>query len=187
MHAERWPNMTRGQGNWSEERIELLRSLLEQRLSARVVAMRLGGGVTRNAVIGKAKRMGFALQSPTNPPPPRYIVDSTTTAPRKRRVYVTPGRLTREMTPRVRVAPTPEPEPLVIHEDVYVAPEDRKGVLELTSADCKWPIGDPREADFHFCGGPRVPGLPYCEGHCKRAYQTVQEVDARRQHARRAA
>lgn len=186
MHAERWPDARRGQGNWSQERVELLKKLLEQRLSARVVAQRLGG-VTRNAVIGKAKREGFALQSPSNPPMPRYIVDAQATAPRKKRVPCPPGRITQNVTPRVRIAPTFPAEPVVIHEDIYVAPADRKGILELTESSCKWPIGDPREADFHFCGGPRVPGLPYCEGHCKRAYQTVQEVDARRLRAMKAA
>ena len=186
MHAERWPDARRGQGNWSQERVELLKKLLEQRLSARVVAQRLGG-VTRNAVIGKAKREGFALQSPSNPPMPRYIVEAQTTAQRKKRIPPPPGRITQNVTPRVRIKPTFPAEPVVIHEDIYVAPADRKGILELTESSCKWPIGDPREADFHFCGGPRVPGLPYCEGHCKRAYQTVQEGDARRLRAMKAA
>jgi GcrA cell cycle regulator len=186
MHAERWPDARRGQGNWTKDRVELLRKLLEQRLSARVVALRLGG-VTRNAVIGKAKREGFALQPPTSPPLSRYIVEAQTSAPRKRRVHVTPDRITQNVTPRVRIAPTFPAEPVVIHEDIYVAPENRKGVLALTESDCKWPIGDPREADFHFCGGPRVPGMPYCEGHCKRAYQSSQEIATRQTRAMRKA
>jgi GcrA cell cycle regulator len=171
---------------WTVERTELLRQLLERRLTARAVALRLGN-VTRNAVIGKARRMGFALQSQSNPLMPRYIVNEQATPPRKKRVPRHAGRITQAVTPRVRIAPTFPVEPVVIHEDIYVAPENRKGVLQLTESDCKWPIGDPREADFHFCGGKRVPGMPYCEGHCKRAYQTVQEVDARRVRAMKAA
>jgi GcrA cell cycle regulator len=186
MHAERWPDARRGQGNWTEERVELLRKLLEQRLSARVVALRLGG-VTRNAVIGKAKREGFALQPPTSPPLPRHVVEAQTSAPRKRRVYVTPGRITQNVTPRVRIAPDYPAEPIVIHEDIYVAPHLRKGVIDLEPGDCRWPIGDPRESEFHFCGGKALPGLSYCEGHCRRAHQTVQEVDARRLRAMKAA
>ncbi len=36
--------------------------------------------------------------------------------------------------------------------------------------ECFWPFGDPRDADFHFCGEEIVPGRPYCPGHCARAY-----------------
>lgn len=182
MHAERreFP-----QNLWSDDRVKRLRQLLQEGLSARQVAQRLGN-VTRNAVIGKAKRMGFALRASTAPPQPAYMVNRTS-SPRRRYTRVAAGRLTQDITPRVRYRPEFPPDSVVIHEDIYVAPENRKGVLALTSADCRWPIGDPREADFHFCGGPRVPGMPYCEGHCKRAYQTVQEVDARRLRAMRAA
>lgn len=35
---------------------------------------------------------------------------------------------------------------------------------------CQWPIGDPRDEDFRFCGAPAVEGRPYCDRHCARAY-----------------
>ena len=35
---------------------------------------------------------------------------------------------------------------------------------------CKWPIGDPGDADFHFCGSPSVAARPYCPEHCAIAY-----------------
>lgn len=37
---------------------------------------------------------------------------------------------------------------------------------------CQWPIGDPRDADFHFCAATPVPGRPYCRAHCEMAYST---------------
>jgi len=37
---------------------------------------------------------------------------------------------------------------------------------------CLWPLGDPGEPDFHFCGMPAIEGKPYCPGHCARAYIT---------------
>ena len=37
--------------------------------------------------------------------------------------------------------------------------------------DCRWPIGDPQHADFHFCGAPRVAGRPYCQAHTQAAIQ----------------
>jgi GcrA cell cycle regulator len=44
-------------------------------------------------------------------------------------------------------------------------------ILTLTDRICKWPIGDPRDADFHFCGRGSAEGLPYCSDHARRAYQ----------------
>jgi hypothetical protein len=46
-----------------------------------------------------------------------------------------------------------------------------KTVATLEKNDCRWPIGDPREADFHFCGAHQVPGRPYCELHWRMAFQ----------------
>lgn len=54
-------------------------------------------------------------------------------------------------------------------DDVLVA--ERKTLVALGDTDCRWPIGDPRESDFHFCGRPKVQGLPYCEPHVRRAHQ----------------
>ena len=41
----------------------------------------------------------------------------------------------------------------------------------LNSTCCRWPIGDPQDAAFHFCGGSAIAGLPYCQGHAVRAYK----------------
>jgi GcrA cell cycle regulator len=46
-----------------------------------------------------------------------------------------------------------------------------KTVATLEKNDCRWPIGDPRHADFHFCGAPQTPGRPYCELHWRMAFQ----------------
>jgi GcrA cell cycle regulator len=45
-----------------------------------------------------------------------------------------------------------------------------KTVETLETNDCRWPIGDPRHADFHFCGAPKVPRGPYCELHWRMAF-----------------
>jgi GcrA cell cycle regulator len=47
----------------------------------------------------------------------------------------------------------------------------RKTVTTLEPRDCRWPIGDPRQEDFHFCGAPQVPGQPYCGEHLRLAFQ----------------
>jgi hypothetical protein len=47
----------------------------------------------------------------------------------------------------------------------------RKTVTTLEPRDCRWPVGDPRQADFHFCGEPQVPGQSYCGAHLRLAFQ----------------
>ena len=46
-----------------------------------------------------------------------------------------------------------------------------KTVATLERHDCRWPIGDPRHADFHFCGAPQLEGRPYCELHWSMSFQ----------------
>jgi len=46
--------------------------------------------------------------------------------------------------------------------------------LTLTHSTCRWPIGDPTEKEFHFCGGSSEVGEPYCEHHSKVAFQPSQ-------------
>lgn len=43
---------------------------------------------------------------------------------------------------------------------------------------CLWPIGDPGDEDFHFCGEPAIPGKPYCAVHCAKAYITRSRSDS---------
>ncbi len=47
----------------------------------------------------------------------------------------------------------------------------RKTMADLQAKDCRWPLGDPREQGFHFCGAPQLAGRPYCELHWRMAFQ----------------
>jgi GcrA cell cycle regulator len=49
--------------------------------------------------------------------------------------------------------------------------QTRTSLLDLNEKVCKWPIGHPGDADFHFCGRPSNAGFPYCNDHCLVAYQ----------------
>ena len=49
--------------------------------------------------------------------------------------------------------------------------QTRTTLLDLNEKVCKWPIGHPDDADFHFCGRPSNAGFPYCNDHCLVAYQ----------------
>ena len=53
------------------------------------------------------------------------------------------------------------------------APPKKVGIVRLIDLKintCRWPIGDPKDEDFHFCGEPTVTGKPYCLVHCQEAY-----------------
>lgn len=62
------------------------------------------------------------------------------------------------------IDPTPLQEPIV-------PIGQRKTMETLMVDDCRWPIGDPQVADFHFCGSRKVDGHPYCDFHLRRASQ----------------
>ena len=129
---------------WTDDRIETLRKLWDDGLSASQIAKELGEGVTRNAVIGKAHRLGLK----SRPSPVKTDKDKKK-APTKRAVKKDAKKLVT--------------------------------LLDLTDRMCKWPIGHPGDADFHFCGKNAEPGMPYCAGHCAEAYQAQPPRRDRRQ------
>ena len=63
----------------------------------------------------------------------------------------------------------PEPEPELIENIIPIG--QRCTLLELNEEKCHWPIGDPGQPDFFFCGGQAITGLPYCAYHSRVAYQ----------------
>ena len=50
------------------------------------------------------------------------------------------------------------------------------GLMDLKTSTCRWPIGEPTDEDFHFCGKPTVTGKPYCADHCQIAYTSLKEL-----------
>jgi GcrA cell cycle regulator len=157
---------------WTEQRIEMLRRLWGQGQTASQIAVALGG-VTRNAVIGKAHRLGL-----TGRPSPIKRDASGVAAPKRRPV------------PRRALQPHPKPmmPPLqraLPAQDAVAAPPPPPREQPRTYAQarahggtksCSWPMGDPKQPGFHFCGEPSEPGRPYCANHCHQAYQRKSEA-----------
>lgn len=143
-------------GNWTLERVALMRKLWLEGLSASQIARELTG-VTRNAVIGKVHRIGLAARN--MPSRPEY--------------YPKPPRQTRS---RISVAPRFNPTPakpltLELHEIAALPPANPAlSVMALEHTHCRFPIGDPQAHDFAFCGRGRVIGKPYCADHCRLTY-----------------
>jgi GcrA cell cycle regulator len=153
--------------SWTDDRVDLLKKLWSEGLSASQIAGRLGG-VTRNAVIGKVHRLGLSGRATT----------SRMKSPRRPRATVRrqPRPAYRQLgNPALRNLYQGDAEPFVpAAEELDIPIEDRRTLQDLTESDCRWPIGDPQHDDFHFCNRHKVPGLPYCEFHAKRAFQPPQ-------------
>lgn len=169
--------------SWTDERVELLRKLWLDGLSASQIASELANGITRNAVIGKVHRLGLSgrakapTQSAPRPRPQSKPVRSP--APRQHAPMVR-GNLAYALAPRMMEAP---PQPKAMLEEVVIPMSARVSIMELRESTCRWPLGDPSTPDFGYCGGESpVGGGPYCQYHARVAYQPAQ--DRRRARAR---
>lgn len=156
--------------SWTDERVELLKKLWGEGLSASQIAGRLGS-VTRNAVIGKVHRLGLSGRATTSRMK-SHRPRARMTAP-KRPIGKT--RFNVGGNPAVRALYPLDAEQYVSPVEELVIPlAERKNIQTLTECNCRWPIGDPQMSDFHFCGKEKVAGLPYCEFHARRAFQPPQ-------------
>ena len=155
--------------SWTDDRVDTLKKLWSEGLSASQIAGRLGG-VTRNAVIGKVHRLGLSGRATTIRGKSTRARRATAGAKRPSKpIYKQPGN------PAFRSLYQGDSEPYsppVEEMDIPLA--ERKTLQDLTESCCRWPIGDPQMADFHFCNMSKVPGLPYCESHARRAFQPPQ-------------
>jgi len=152
--------------SWSDERVELLKKLWAEGLSASRIAAELGG-VTRNAVIGKVHRLGLAGRAKSS---------SGMSRPRKPRAHML--RVARPVSrgaTALALAYELEPEPEPALADNIIPIGQRRTLLELSDKTCRWPIGDPATPEFFFCGGIPLMGLPYCHYHARIAYQPPAE------------
>jgi GcrA cell cycle regulator len=146
---------------WTADRVEMLKTLVAEGRSYSIIAG-LIGGVSRNACIGKALRIGISngkgrggdnyVGNLEPKPPKQKRRDGSAT-----RIYLSKQTGSR---PTMIVDKYVEPAPLI---DIPVA--QRKQLIELTSKTCHWPVGDPTEPDFYFCGGDTDLPSQYCAYH----------------------
>ncbi len=155
--------------DWTNERVEELRRLWGQGQTASRIAELLGG-VTRNAVIGKAHRLGLRGR----PSPIRREEGEAGSRPIRSSAPAAAlaEELTREVAPPLEPA-APPVMPSTTPVGVAPARAPRSG-----TKSCSWPMGDPKQPGFHFCGEEAVPGRPYCAAHCSQAYQRKSEAAA---------
>lgn len=159
---------------WTEDRIATLTKLWAEGLTASQIAQELGD-VTRNAVIGKAHRLG--LSGRPSPVRAQRSTGSTASRPAKPKTSAQPAAartVAKPAAPKVQKAPTP---PAVSERPRLQLAEIEAGpgvtLLKVTDKMCKWPIGHPGDPDFRLCGRPAGESGPYCEPHGELAYQTI--------------
>lgn len=151
---------------WTDERVETLKKLWAEGLSAAQIANKIGG-VTRNAVIGKVHRLGLSGRA-TPAKPQRGCAPSVERREPVRQTNNAPRRDVRSVIP--------EPEFMA---PVVLDSGDTATVATIQNNMCKWPIGDPAQDDFHFCGQSTLSGKSYCAYHAHMAFQPPQRRDAR--------
>ena len=150
---------------WDDERVEQLKQLWAEGLSASQIASKMGG-VTRNAVIGKVHRLGLSGRA-------------TPAKPQRGRSFSAPKEVKKE-----GIAAPAEPIP-TITEPEFSAPLSLPGgdlttVATLKTNMCKWPVGDPASDEFHFCGQSTSTGKSYCPYHAHMAFQPSYRKPERR-------
>lgn len=161
---------------WDEARIARLAQLWREGYSAEDIASALGG-TTRNAVLGKIHRLGIQDTAGARAPqtdrtrlsrfrptmPSSFIVKRGKSGAMNRAINV---------ALRVQAARLPElPAPLPLPADpAPAAASSPVGMLDLEPHHCKFPLGDPRNPAFKFCGADRLEGRPYCSEHTALCY-----------------
>jgi GcrA cell cycle regulator len=166
---------------WTDEAIDTLRRLAHEGRSASSIAAALGAP-SRNAVIGKANRIGIKLGGANCPARagverPRRAIPRSESHPGG---WILPRRTpipsSESISGERAVAPAfpreRESKASWIFADAEVGEMRRVGLVDLEEVNCcRWPIGDPTDEDFAYCGLETAKGRSYCAGHCRMAYR----------------
>ena len=138
--------------SWTDEKVTKLKELWGKGNTASQIA-EIIGGISRNAVIGKAHRLNLSEKIKTRAATSNQTFDNSfenkSQKPKR-------GRSSRFLS-------------LIIEKDFE--PENPKQLEELDENSCKWPIGHPNEKSFYFCGRNSLKDFSYCKLHLLYAYQ----------------
>tara|TARA_B100000886_G_scaffold222769_1_gene154954 strand:+ start:155 stop:649 length:495 start_codon:yes stop_codon:yes gene_type:complete len=138
--------------SWTEEKVNKLKELWGKGKTASQIAEVIGG-ITRNAVIGKAHRLNLSAKIKTR---------ATSS---NENINVSEGNRDK----KIKRGRRSKFKSLIIEKDFE--PENPKQLEELDENSCKWPIGHPDEKSFYFCGRTSLKDFSYCKLHLLYAYQ----------------
>ncbi len=137
---------------WNDEKVQKLKELWGKGNTASQIAQIIGG-VSRNAVIGKANRLKLSGKIKTKNPTSNSNFNN----------------LIEENNNKFKRGRKSKFKSLIIEKDFE--PENPKQIEELDENTCKWPIGHPNEKNFYFCGRSSLKNFSYCKLHLLYAYQ----------------
>jgi GcrA cell cycle regulator len=138
--------------SWNEEKVEKLKELWGKGSTASQIA-EIIGGISRNAVIGKAHRLNLSSKIKTRNVSSNQNIDNSS----------------EENSSKQRKVRKSKFQSLIIEKDFE--PENPKKLEELDESSCKWPVGHPEEVSFYFCGRSSLKDFSYCKLHLLYAYQ----------------
>ena len=138
--------------SWTEEKVTKLKELWGKGSTASQIA-EIIGGISRNAVIGKAHRLNLSSKIKTRNASSIQNYDNNSEENNSKQKR---GRKSKFKS-------------LIIEKDFE--PENPKKLEELDESSCKWPIGHPEEESFYFCGRSSLKDFSYCKLHLLYAYQ----------------
>ena len=138
--------------SWNEEKVGKLKELWGKGSTASQIA-EIIGGISRNAVIGKAHRLNLSSKIKTRNTSSSQDFDNNSEENNSKQKR---GRKSRFQS-------------LIIEKDFE--PENPKKLEELDESSCKWPVGHPEEESFYFCGRSSLKDFSYCKLHLLYAYQ----------------
>ena len=139
--------------SWTEEKVAKLKELWGKGNTASQIA-EIIGGISRNAVIGKAHRLNLSAKIKTRTATYNQSFNNSTS---EKNIQISKkGRRSKFKS-------------LIIEKDFE--PENPKQLEELDENSCKWPIGHPNEKSFYFCGRSSLKDFSYCKLHLLYAYQ----------------
>ena len=144
--------------SWTEEKVNKLKELWGKGNTASQIAEVIGG-ITRNAVIGKAHRLNLSAKIKTRAASSK---ENFNVSAENRENKIKRGRRSKFKS-------------LIIEKDFE--PENPKQLEELDENSCKWPIGHPDEKSFYFCGRTSLKDFSYCKLHLLYAYQPKGKKD----------
>ncbi len=137
--------------SWTEEKVAKLKELWGKNTASEIAG--IIGGVSRNAVIGKANRLKLSAKIKTRTANSKSEFQNS---------Y-------EEGNAKIRKVRKSKFKSLIIEKDFE--PENPKQLEELDEDSCKWPIGHPDENSFYFCGRTSLKDFSYCKLHLLYAYQ----------------
>ena len=144
--------------SWNVEKVNKLKELWGKGNTASQIA-EIIGGISRNAVIGKAHRLNLSAKIKTRTATSSKSFDNSI---EENNVKSGRGRKSKFKS-------------LIIEKDFE--PENPKHLEELSEESCKWPIGHPDEKNFYFCGRSSLKDFSYCKLHLLYAYQPKGKKD----------